>query len=215
MKIIKKINEENPVLINCKKKDDYVLMVDEEDITSVYLLENVSPWILNYAELKDCYQYLGKNFSNLNDDDKSKIIDHCAVDKDTCITYYVSKGLSNDDALNLFISNRCAGITKLIEVCNSNIKNNRIFLILLSYMDQENAEKFLEATHQLVYNYTNFAVYGKKYGNYIDGILDYIEDYGAFSGNGLSTYVLYPGKLLSDLVSELVSLLTNNRSNIV
>jgi hypothetical protein len=82
-------------------------------------------------------------------------------------------------------------------------------------MNQENAEKFLDATHQLVFNYANFAVYGKKYGNYIDGILDYIEDYGDFAGTGLSTSTLYPGKNLADLVSELVELITNGRSNIV
>ena len=214
MKIVKKTGEEL-VLMLSKKIDDYILLPNEDDVTSVEILEGARPWELNYAEKKDCYQYLGKTFSNQSDETKDRIVQCCGISDSECIAYYVSKGMSQADALSSYIQSRCDGITQLISVCDNNIKDSKLITILLSYMSQEQAERFLDATFQLVYNYANFAVYGKKYGNYIDGILDYIEDHGVYAGNGLSTYTLYPGKNLSSLVSALVTLLTNNRSNIV
>ena len=215
MKLVKKIDQELGTLMTCKRRDDYVLLPDEEDITSVEMLERAMPWELNYAEIKDCYQYLGKNFSSLSDKAKDRVVQFCAVDMNTCIAHYVSKGMTESSALASYIDDRCNGIVKLIAVCESNIKDSQLIITLLSFMSQEQAEKFLDATHKLIYLYTSFAVYGKKYGNYIDGILDYVEDYGDFSGKGLSTYTLYPGKDLSDLVAAMVKLLTNDRSNIV
>ena len=191
-----------------------MLQPGEVDITSVALLQSAKSWELNYAELKDCYQYLGKSFSTLSDSDKAAVVNMCAVDTNTCVQYYMSKGQTQAQAVATYVNNRGTGIGNMMQVCSNNINDNQLIIILLTYMSQQQAELFLQSTFQLLFNYMQFAVYGKKYGNSIDGLLDYIEDYGDFAGKGLSTYMLNPWLNLSDLVAALVALLTNNRSNL-
>jgi hypothetical protein len=217
MKLIKNKYTEitNPVVDILKVDDDYVLTSEQEDITSTETIKCYGrSWWMNYAEVKDCYQYLGKNFNNLSSLEQEQVVYHCAIPDQSCITYYVMSGLSVEEATQKYLISRSNDIIALSIVCQENSKNSNVIRILLEYMEQSEAERFLEATQALVFNYANYVVYGKKYGNYIKGILDYIEDYGDYEGTGLSTYTLRPGKLLANLVSELKSLLTNNRCNI-
>jgi len=216
MKIVKTRGTEVEFITpEMKKKDDYILEGEQEDITSVSLIKNSSPWSLNYAEKKDCYQYLGKNFDSLSDDDKKEIVYMCAVDMSTCLSFYINNlNLSEEQAKLSYINNRAHDIVNLANVCKDNAKKSSLLSILLKYMPQSSAEKFLDDCHKLIFNYSEYAVYGKKYGNSIDGILDYIEQYGTYSGAGIGNLTLYNEADLSNLKEELVSLLTNDRSNI-
>ena len=72
----------------------------------------------------------------------------------------------------------------------------------------ENINKFNEhIQYTMVGPYGNYGIWGKKYADYVDGIMDFVEDYGTFEGKGLSTYTLNPGSTLQDFIEELKTLL--------
>lgn len=220
MKIIKDIatpiDMANITAIARIKPNGYVLLETEEDISSnMQVVEALMLYsIYDYNGMRGILMYLAPGFASLSDEAKLKVCEHCAVDDSTIIGFYMAYyQIGQMEATILFAKNKSTQVTESAACCERYVRSPKIKLVLLSSMPRPEAERLMDETMELMELCTTGALYGQKYGDSLPGIMDYLEDYGEYQGKGLSTYSLYPGVQLADVVAALVDVIMNGNLN--
>jgi len=200
-------------------KNDYVLQEGEYENNSFDILNNelnensLIKMNLKYTQIKDILTTIGTNFNSLDEQTKENVVKFCCISKTGCTNYYSQKGFSNDECEIKYIENKADDLYYLKKCTQFNISSKEFTKILLTYLSYENYEKFIFEIKDLLFLYKNFEIYGKKYGNYVNGIMDFIEDYDIYDNVGLSKYSILNGKTLNNLILELKIVLLNDADN--
>jgi len=188
--------------------NDYILLPDEDILNDVNIIEDCQRLsVIDYRQKRDIYKYLSQDFTGQTSDIQEQICTYCSTTPQVIIPYYMSQGLSYDDSLIKYKNNRAIDIRNACDNYRDTISGQDIALVLVKYLPENELQRFVDETFKLSYLYGNYGIWGKKYNDYIDGIMDFIEDYGSYQGKGLSSYTLYPGTVLQDFIDELKNLL--------
>ena len=166
----------------------------------------LSDYIKARTKVKSIVDSIG--FNNLRAENKEIAAPFCPTDSTTMITYFMGLGYSQADATEKYLDYRSNDIYLAAQACDNRMNNNYI-KVIIKYLPITEAERYLTQTSVLSANYRNAALFGTQYGDYSDGIMDFIEDTGGLIGSGLSTYTLNDGMLLADLIQELKDILIN------
>ena len=209
MKLIKDKTAE-PLPENIRLElDNYVVLEIEEDITSLESIDICDKaGRLNFLQFRSCYGYLGKSFESQDEPTQLMICDLCRLPMNDIIGFYISRGISMNDAINRYISNYCQGIKNASIICESVINSNNLTILLVEYMPLTEIGKFFINAYPLIAIYREKAWFGTTYGDG-EGVWDFIHDQGSFIGKGLSTYTLNEGKNLQEFISRLDNVLFN------
>jgi len=202
------------------EEDPYILLVGEEDITSI---EN---WVA-YGDLL-CNDYLQI---------RDRITDlfswgtASTVEKDIAIEYFVSdpnedattndinkimhltgNGLSQQSAQTYLINCYASFHTKEKESCRSRSESERVTQVIITYLTISDARDFRDTIDGLLGMFQE-GVIGVDYGQAGVGLIDYIDGtigtVYEFAGLSQKGYVLNGGAPLSMLVDDLKDVLLN------
>lgn len=188
--------------------DNYVIQPDEELVNrSDYIEESCRVQAINYREKRDVYKYLAQDFTGQTSDVKDAICICCATTPQVIIPYYISQGMSYNDALIKYKDSRAIDIRNACDNYKITINSPEVALIMVKYLPQNELQRFVDETFKLSYLYGNYGIWGKKYNDSVNGIMDFVEDYDIYQGTGLSTYTLNPGTTLQDFINDLKNIL--------
>lgn len=157
-------------------------------------------------ELRIQYQTIG--WENLTDNEKEISAKYCLFDSTTIITFYISQGLSLENAITKYLVRRSIDIDKAAKCCAIRANSKYIKYISIKYMEEADAATFLDAIRNYIVDYSMSAHLGIQYGDSREGVMDYIEATNAYVGAGLSTYAFRSpytyGQCRDELINYLV-----------
>lgn len=179
------------------------------DITSCYNWDNIGLEYFDYVFVRDQIKMFvsAMTFNNLSEIDKEVALTYCASDMTTLITYLMMQGYSQQEAIDIYITKRAVDIRNASLSCEKRIKSSEYIKSIISFLPEEYAVQFLDATRNFSIDYQNIALFGTQYGDYRDGIMDYIEGTGSYVGGGLRNYPTYPGLNIENLIILLHNIL--------
>ncbi len=163
----------------------------------------------DYLWCRDTIGELVQPFYNLDSLSKEVACEYCSVLPDTAIVYFMTKGMSQSEAIGLYFHNKAIDIDNAAKACHDRVSDHRFKEIVITYLPLDQAETFLDATRSFMIDYRKVALFGTEYGDVNDGIMDYIKSTGSYVGGGLLNYTLNTGLQLSDFINDLENLLIN------
>lgn len=161
------VNNHNPI------NDSDVLPVKDDYYTS-------------RLQLKE--SFTGILFADLSDENKEIAAKYCLYDDLTLVSFYMSQGLAQADAIIKHKVRRAEDITKAAKTCEA-----RADTCVVKYIAIHDASAFMDAIRNFVQDYKSIAHLGTNYGQDRDGLLDYIEATGSYTNAGLSSYTFEYG----------------------
>lgn len=132
-------------------------------------------------------------FANLSSAEKAIAAEYCASDDNTLVGYYVPTEGSLEAALDKHLSVFASHLEKMREVAKTRINSEKVIIALMKYLeDRFQIDAFTDAIRLFSLDYESKFHKGTLYGDFRDGIMDYIESTGSYVGSGLINYEFSP-----------------------
>lgn len=129
-------------------------------------------------------------WDSLNDNSKEIIGIYCAVGMDTLIGYYMSKGMSQNDATMKYLNNRIEDIKNAAKAYCGRINNNTLQVNIILFLGEAQGSTFNDAVRNFKSDLCSIALLGTQYGDSRDGFMDYVESTGSYTSGGLKSYTM-------------------------
>jgi len=194
-------------LVKDKTTNEYSYVTDSEYLAN----------ITNYVDRTNNLLYWKKNFERMNIDHRT-FHDHARqllatvgwanmkkTSKDVIvwlalqeaqadiIGHLMMSGLSQTQAISTYILNVAKKYKRNAEVFKTRSSHNTSTVIVASFLTEAEASNFSGMIKNYRYYYIEDARLGTLYGNIDNGIMDYIENTGAFlSSGGLNAHAINP-----------------------
>lgn len=174
-----------------------------------YVLANNNPSIQDYDDITSIENYhllgaiagldfqqvhgilfmwcLAVGFSNLTLVEQDIIAEYCASDDTTLVTHYATTQTAGDLVSAKIMHSARLGVVveELTKIANIRAFNPKIKeYVGLYFEDRVQVDLFMAAIRNFLFDYTFKFHLGTQYGDSTDGILDYIERTGGYSGVG-------------------------------
>ena len=204
-------------LVYVKNEKRYDVISDNEFDVNIHdeLPNTVENWYL-YGKGKKDYMVIRQamkdivadvGFADLKSKGKEYVTEYCAADANSIVGYLMSKGMTQEDAIQQYKHNRAVDIRKAGEAATSRIESPAFTYAVIKYLSEEDGQTFLDAIRNFVIDYKNVALTGTNYGQNIDGIMDYIESTGSYTEGGLKNYTILSPYTLEEFISELKNII--------
>jgi hypothetical protein len=174
--------------------NNYTLTELEEDITNN---EEVMESLLvdgniNYLQYREAWKYVALTFSAQTPNIKSKICKHCAIDIPTIIGYYISLGMSEQEATYTFAQNKIDDITTAATACFQLLECRELKELFFLTMPASEVTRLFRKLdiEALLIPYMKLAMFGKYMGDSEIGIIDFMTDNAEYLGTGFSTHTV-------------------------
>jgi len=144
----------------------------------------INDYLVLKTEIKNIEVSLGWN--NLSDEDKDLAIKYYAyqdVSINNVVYYLITKGMSQDQAINYLTQEWHLHHKNLLESCKE--RWYYVKLTIAQYLSFSDAEDLFDTCQNLIFAFTESSRLGKNYADQKDGIMDYIESTNAFLNQGL------------------------------
>jgi len=215
MKVIKLNNEEvkNIRYIGSYVKveqDEYTPVGDETISSEVSYIEEMHRQnIIDYVTKRSIYKFLSHIFDTATEDLKNKIVVNHAIDMQTIFMYYLSKGMTMEEAQYEIMRTKATQILNSTNCHKKYLKSETFFTTMMLYLTPLDVERFTNDSLTLFELYERIALYGKKYGDKTTGVMDFIESYDIYENHGLLDYQLNPGMTYDSLIVAMRNILMN------
>jgi len=178
-----------------------------KDITSVTNLDIIGRKLEDYCLirliLKNMMDDTSDPFWSLSTAEKDIICKYCAATDETIVGYYVSKGMTVQEATILHINVRSVDVRTAATCYHTRLMQPEFMATIMMYLGITQGETFMDAVRNFAIDVKDMARIGTNYNNIYDGIMDYIESTGSYVDGGLKNYVISPGLTLEGLVKTI------------
>ena len=146
----------------------------------------------DYCFIRDIISFImtdSGGFNNLknNDKDIALIYTRNVSDADG-ITYLMNQGIPLQNAQFQYILYRTEDINQASNSYGNRSSDNYLKALVIKYLGQEQSETFSAAIRNFVLDLKETAILGTNYGNFREGIMDYLEGTAGYEGKGLRNY---------------------------
>lgn len=167
----------------------YVLKSNEEICTSHnFIQSSLINNLIDYVQGR--FLYMSMDFNIQNDVVKEAMCEFIAVDMNTFIAYYMGKGLTQNEALVLFLKERDNQISYSAEALCNRANSSDVFVNLMMFLGESQSVIFNDAVRNFKDDLCSIALLGTEYGDNRDGLMDYIESTGSYANGGLKSYIM-------------------------
>lgn len=129
-------------------------------------------------------------WDSLNNQSKDILSERCIVGMDTIVSYYMSKGLSQNDATMKYLNDRIVDVQNAAKCFCDRINNPKLQMYVILFLGEAQASTFNDAVRNFKSDLCSIALLGTQYGDSRDGIMDYIESTGSYTSGGLKSYTM-------------------------
>jgi hypothetical protein len=180
------------------------------DITTVTNINKIGRKLKDYAfirlVLKTMMDDVSDPFWSLSTEEKELICIYCAVSDETIVTYYVTIGMSLQEAQMLHINRRSVDVRFAANSYYSRLTQPEFMAIIITYLGLIQGETFMDAIRNFSTDVRDMARLGTMYSNVNDGLMDYIESTGSYVDGGLKNYTITAGLTLEGLIKNIKDL---------
>jgi hypothetical protein len=185
---------------NQTEKNAYILIdIIPPDYTDIDNITNVH----SYGDLAGMdFQQRGAHitilcstlgFNTLSNAEKDIVGIYSAIDDSTMITHYATTQTGGDVVAAMGVHSTVMGkfVTSMQEVANARLDDPCVNTSVMNYMkDRSQIDLFMDNLRNFISDYKFKFHLGTVYGDSTDGIMDYIENTGSFTGvgTGLDAY---------------------------
>lgn len=195
------ISQTNQMFIKYKVDNSFAF-VDSSTFNADSMITYNSPYmVLTYGDTLKDYVFVRnyvkgivttRGFETLKSNDQELVASWCLSDVVTIVTYYMSTGISQSDAIQLYTLSRADQVLKSGECYSIRLDNKYTIATLLTFLGEAQGLTFLDAIRNFKEDLRTVALLGTNYDGDRDGIMDYIESTSGYVDGGLKTYTMSP-----------------------
>ncbi len=184
-----------------KKNNEYSWIDSTAFADSIYIDYTDILYIDTYSKDKDyvfarakIYELAAlKSFADFKEERKEIISKYCAVDQTTLIIYYMSQGMTQEEAIYNYLFIRKTDITNAANSYCERINREDVFIDMMMFLGEAQALTLTEQVSEMKNMLCEYAVLGTNYTNDRSGIMDYFENTGDFTTTGgLNQFTIEP-----------------------